>query len=313
MKTIKLGGAVEASAIGLGCMRMENLEIGDARKVIETSVESGITFFDHADCYGFGKSETVFTEALKGTGIKREDLVLQSKCGIRKGRGRYSFCKQYYDFSKENILGAVDGILERLDTEYLDILLLHRPDTLVEPEEVAEAFDILASKGKVRYFGVSNESPALVELLQRKLNQRLIVNQLQFSPAHTLMVNQQIYMNMNEEQAIGRSCEILEYSRAKNMTIQAWSPFQHGFFEGTFIGNKQYPELNQVLNDFAEEKGVTPTAIVIAWILRHPANIQPIVGTMNPQRIKDIAAAVQIEISREEWYELYSAAGNILP
>lgn len=314
MKKIKLGGAIEASAIGLGCMRMENLDVKAARKVIETAYESGITFFDHADCYGFGKSEEIFAQALEGTGLKREELLIQSKCGIRKGRGRYPFCKQYYDFSKEHIIESVDGILSRLKTEYLDILLLHRPDTLVEPEEVAEAFDVLASEGKVRYFGVSNESPALVELLQRELNQKLIVNQLQFSPAHTWMVNQQIYMNMNEKQSVGRSCEILEYSRANRMTIQAWSPFQHGFFEGTFIGDEEkYPELNQVLNDLSKEKGVSPAAVVIAWILRHPAKIQPIIGSMNPERIQSIAEAENIEITREEWYELYSAAGNILP
>ncbi|GAA0802506.1 aldo/keto reductase family oxidoreductase [Faecalicatena orotica] len=314
MKTIKLGGALEASAIGLGCMRMENLDVADAQKVIDAAVESGITFFDHADCYGFGKSEEIFAEALERTDIRREDLVIQSKCGIRKGRGRYPFCKQYYDFSKEHIIEAVDAILGRLKTDYLDTLLLHRPDTLVEPEEVAEAFDILASKGKVRYFGISNESPALVKLLQKELNQRLIVNQLQFSPAHTWMVNQQIYMNMNDGQSVGRSCEVLEYCRDKNITIQAWSPFQHGFFEGTFIGDyEKYPELNQVLDDFAKEKGVTPAAVVIAWILRHPAKIQPIIGSMNPQRIRNIAEGQNIEITKEEWYELYGAAGNVLP
>ena len=313
MKKIKLGGAVEASAIGLGCMRMENLAASDARKVIETAYDSGITFFDNADCYGFGKSEEVFAQALTETGIRREDLVIQSKCGIRKGRGRYPFSRQYYDFSKEHILEAVDGILKRLETDYLDILLLHRPDTLVEPEEVAEAFDILAQKGKVRYFGVSNESPALMELLQKELNQRLIVNQLQFSPVHACMVNQQIFMNLTVDQATGRSCEILEYCRNKNVTIQAWSPFQYGFFEGTFLGNDKYPELNQVLNDFAGEKGVTPAAIVIAWIQRHPAGMQPIIGTMNPQHIRDSVMADEIELTREEWYELYSAGGNALP
>lgn len=313
MKQIKLGGALPASAIGLGCMRMEDISIMDARKVIETAVENGITFFDHADCYGFGKAEEVFRKALEDTDIKREDLVIQSKCGIRKGRGKYPFSRQYYDFSKQHILEAVDGILERLNMEYLDILLLHRPDTLVEPEEVAEAFDVLASSGKVRYFGVSNESPALVELLQKELNQRLIINQLQFSPAHTWMVNQQIYMNMNEKQSVGRSAEILEYCRLKEITIQAWSPFQHGFFEGTFLGKKEYENLNCVLNDVAQEKQVSPEAVVIAWILRHPAKIQPIIGSMNCERINKIAKAAIVEITREEWYEIYSAAGNILP
>lgn len=313
MKKIKLGGRLESPALGIGCMRMEDIEIECARKVIDTALQNEITFFDHADCYGFGKSEEVFAEALTGMGIKREEILLQSKCGIRKSSGRYGFMKQYYDFSKEHILESVDGILKRLKTDYLDILLLHRPDALVEPEEVAEAFDILVEKGKVNYFGISNESPALIELLQKTVKQRLIVNQLQFSPVHACMINQQIYMNMYEEGAVGRSCEVMEYCRNQNITIQAWSPFQYGFFEGTFIGNKKYPELNRVLNTLAEKKNVSPEAIVIAWILRHPAKIQTIAGSMNPERIARIAKGCDIELCREEWYEIYCAAGNVLP
>ena len=313
MKTIKLGGQIECPDIGLGCMRMEDLDIRQAQKVIDTALENGISFFDHADCYGFGKSEEVFAEAFESMGIRREGIILQSKCGIRKSSGRYGFLKQYYDFSKKHILESVDGILNRLRTDYLDILLLHRPDALVEPEEVAEAFDILEEKGKVRYFGISNESPALIELLQKTVKQRLIVNQLQFSPAHACMINQQTYMNMYEERAVGRSCEVLEYCRNKDITVQAWSPFQHGFFEGTFIGSDEYPQLNEVLKALAKEKGVSPEAIVIAWIARHPARIQTIIGSMNPERIERIVKGSEIRLSREEWYEVYCADGNILP
>lgn len=313
MRMLKLGGEIEVSAIGIGCMRMESIEVSQAKQVIDAALQEGMTFFDHADCYGFGKSEEVFAEALKDMEIKREDIVLQSKCGIRKSSGKYSFLKQYYDFSKEHIIESVDGILSRLKTDYLDILLLHRPDALVEPEEVAEAFDTLVAQGKVKYFGISNESPALVELLQKELKQRLIVNQLQFSPVHACMINQQIYMNMYDERAVGRSCEILEYCRNKNITIQAWSPFQYGFFEGVFIGNDKYPDLNNVLNTIAEKYGVSQEAVVIAWIARHPAGIQAIIGSMNPERIRKIAKGPEICLTREEWYEIYCSAGNILP
>ncbi|SDR01505.1 aldo/keto reductase [Virgibacillus salinus] len=305
MKKITLGNSdLEVSTIGLGCMRMNDLTPMKAKHVINNALDLGINFFDHADIYGDGKSEEVFAEALKLSPANREEMVLQTKCGIRKG---------YFDFSKEHILKSADDSLQRLDTDFIDILLLHRPDTLVEPEEVAEAFTRLKENGKVRRFGVSNQNTMQIELLKKYLKQDLIVNQLQFSIMHTGMIDAGLNVNMKNNSATVRDSSILEYSRLNNMTIQAWSPFQYGMIEGAFIGNDEFPEINAKLQELASKKGVTDSAIAIAWILRHPANIQPIVGTMNPERLTGIAEASDIDLTREEWYEIYRAAGNELP
>ncbi|HWO78235.1 MAG TPA: aldo/keto reductase [Bacillus sp. (in: firmicutes)] len=305
MKKIRLGTSdLEAGVISLGCMRMSQLSKEEAAVLIQTALEAGIDLFDHADIYGRGRSEEVFAEAIDMNPTVRENMIIQTKCGIRQG---------FFDFSKEHILDSVDGSLKRLKTDYIDILLLHRPDTLMEPEEVAEAFSKLKQSGKVRYFGVSNQNPMQIELLKKYLKQDLIINQLQFSLMHTPLIDAGFNVNMLHDPSIVREGGVLEYSRLNNMTIQAWSPFQYGMFEGVFIGNEKFPELNQKLNELAEAKGVTASAIAIAWILRHPANIQPIVGTTNPQRLSEIAKASYIELSRQEWYELYRAAGNKLP
>ncbi|WP_243354807.1 aldo/keto reductase [Bacillus litorisediminis] len=305
MKKIRLGTSdLEAGVISLGCMRMSQLSKEEAAVLIQTALEAGIDLFDHADIYGRGRSEEVFAEAIDMNPTFRENMIIQTKCGIRQG---------FFDFSKEHILDSVDGSLKRLKTDYIDILLLHRPDTLMEPEEVAEAFSKLKQSGKVRYFGVSNQNPMQIELLKKYLKQDLIINQLQFSLMHTPLIDAGFNVNMLHDPSIVREGGVLEYSRLNNMTIQAWSPFQYGMFEGVFIGNEKFPELNQKLNELAEAKGVTASAIAIAWILRHPANIQPIVGTTNPQRLSEIAKASYIELSRQEWYELYRAAGNKLP
>jgi len=305
MKYIDIGGEkIKASEIALGCMRIASKPINEVRELINTALEEGINFFDHADIYGGGKSEEVFAEAIGRNSNIREKIIIQTKCGIRRG---------YYDFSKEHILESVDGSLRRLKTDYIDILLLHRPDTLMEPEEVAEAFSILHTVGKVRNFGVSNFHPLQIELLNRYLNQRIIVNQLQLSIAHTGMIDFGFNVNMKVDQATNRDLGVLEYCRLKNITIQAWSPFQYGFFEGTFMGNSKFKELNERIEEIASKKGVPSIAIPIAWILRHPAKIQPIVGTTNASRLKDICRASEVELSREEWYELYRSAGNRLP
>lgn len=305
MKKMRLGDTPqEVPVIVSGCMRMEALAIKDAALFIDAAVETGINFFDHADIYGAGKSEEIFSEALKETGIAREELILQSKCGIRKG---------YYDFSKEYIIDSVDGILKRLHTEYLDILLLHRPDILAEPEEVAEAFDILEKNGKVKYFGVSNEKPMQIELLQKYVKQKLIINQLQFSIMSASMVTNGVNVNMENEQAVDRDGSVLDYCRLHDITIQPWSPFQYGFFEGVYLDNDKFPELNKKIDELAGNYKITNSALVIAWILRHPAHMQPIVGTMNPDRIRAIAKAADVMMTKQEWYEIYKAAGNVLP
>ncbi|EPE6207064.1 aldo/keto reductase [Listeria monocytogenes] len=305
MKRITIGNsALTASEISLGCMRMADLSKEDANKVINTALENGIDFFDHADIYGGGKSEEVFADAIDMNATIREKMILQSKCGIRQG---------FFDFSKEHIIASVEGSLKRLKTDYLDTLLLHHPDTLFEPEEVAAAFTELEKSGKVRHFGVSNQNPGQIELLKKYVDQELIANQLQFSIMHTGMIDTGFNVNMTIDPSLDRDGGILEYSRLNNMTIQAWSPFQYGFFEGVFLDNDKFPELNKTIDKIAADKGVTNSAIAVAWIQRHPASFQTVVGTMNPGRIADIAKASDVTLSREEWYEIYRAAGNQLP
>ncbi len=305
MRRLKLGhGQLSASEISLGCMRINSLDSKEAERLINTAIDEGIDFFDHADIYGGGKSEEVFSKAVGMSSSKRDRLIIQSKCGIRKNQ---------YDFSKEHILSSVDGILKRLNTEYLDILALHRPDTLMEPEEVAVAFDQLHRSGKVRYFGVSNFNPMQIELLNKYLKHKIIINQLQLSLTNTGMIDSGFNVNTKFETSIDRDGSILEYCRLKDITIQAWSPFQYGFFEGVFLGSEKYTELNNKINELSEKYNVSDVAIAIAWILRHPAKIQPILGTTNADRLKSICKASQVDMSRTEWYELYLAAGNKLP
>lgn len=305
MKKIQLGKSnLKVSNIALGCMRIDALSKKEATHMIETALDVGINFFDHADIYGAGISEQVFSEAFASTSTKREDIILQSKVGIRENS---------FDFSKEHILKSVDDILTRLQTDYLDALLLHRPDALVDPEEVAEAFTRLEESGKVRHFGVSNQNPMQIELLKKYVEQDLIANQLQFSIMHTGMIDAGLNVNMQHNHSLDKDGSILDYSRLHDMTIQAWSPFFYGFFGGIFIDHKDFPELNEKLQEIANKYGVDKSAIAVAWILRHPAKIQTIVGTMNPERLQNIAKASHIEITREEWYEIYMAAGNKLP
>lgn len=313
MNKIKIGNSeILGSQIVLGCMRMNGLNEDEAAKVIETAIENGINFFDHADIYGGfnGESERRFSGALKKTDIKREDIILQSKCAIRQhSSGEFN----YYDFSYEHIINSVNDILIRLDTDYVDILLLHRPDTLMEPEEVAKAFDKLHNEGKVKSFGVSNQHPYHIELLKKYVNQNIIANQLQFSPVHTGMINSGMEVNMASPGAINRDGMILEYSRINNITIQAWSPYQFGVIEGVFLNNPDFKNVNSVIRRIADDKGVSDVAVIAAWITRHPAKIQVVAGSMNPTRIAEICKSSNIHLSREEWYEIYHAAGNIIP
>ncbi|WP_404330933.1 aldo/keto reductase family oxidoreductase [Mesobacillus maritimus] len=305
MRKIKLGTSdLEVSSIALGCMGMGKLSKEATAKVIHNALELGVDFFDHADIYGKGQSEEVFAEAIEMKPSIRENITLQTKAGIRKG---------YYDFSKEHLLASVDGSLQRLKTDYIDVFLLHRPDALVEPEEVAEAFTILKESGKVRHFGVSNHNPMQIELLKKHVEQDLIINQLQLSVMHTGMIDAGIQVNNNNDQASNRDGSILDYSRLHDMTIQAWSPFRYGLFEGLFIDNDDFPELNAKLQEVGDKYGINKSAVAVAWILRHPAKIQTIVGTMTPERLTKIAKASDVFLTREEWYEIYRAAGNKLP
>lgn len=305
MKKISMAnGNITASEIGLGCMRIADLDKKEVNNLINTALDCGINFFDHADIYGKGKSEEIFSESISLTPSLREKIIIQSKCAIRPGM---------YDYSKEHILTSVDGILKRLKTDYLDILLLHRPDTLMEPEEVSEAFEKLYNEGKVRNFGVSNHNLMQIELLNKYLKNKITINQLQFSIMHTGIIDSGLNVNMKNSPSIDRDNSILEYCRLNDITIQAWSPYQYGFFEGTFIDNPKFPELNKKLKELAEKYNVSSTAIATAWILRHPAKIQTIVGTTNENRLKDICTASNVNLTRQEWYEIYLSAGNMLP
>lgn len=303
---------LSVSNIVMGCMHLSELSQKDAASLIETAREQGINFFDHADVYGGGACEALFAEAIHMTDAVREQIILQSKCGIVLCKD--SDIRAYYDFSKKHILEAVEGSLKRLKTDYLDVLLLHRPDTLMEPEEIAEAFQILEEKGRVRYFGVSNMNPMQIELVQRAVRQPLIFNQLQLSVAYTPMIDTGLTVNMKLDQSTERTGEILEYSRLRHMTIQAWSPMQRGFFEGVFLGDQEhYAELNRVIQKIAEKYGVTDTAIAIAWITRHPAKMQVVTGTTKPGRLTECCAGSELPLTTQEWYEIYSAAGNMIP
>lgn len=305
MRYVNIGGSgLRASVISLGCMRISDMDLKGISELVDQALELGINLFDHADIYGGGKSEEKFARAIGMNPEIRGKILIQSKCGI---------CKGYYDLSAKHILESVDNILMRLGTEYLDILILHRPDTLMEPEEIAAAFERLEMSGKVRFFGVSNMNPMQIELLSKYLKQKLIINQLQFSVAHTGIIDSGLNVNMANAPGIDRDGSVLEYCRLKNITIQAWSPLQYGFFEGTFIGNEKYAGLNRALDRIAKEKGVTSAAVAVAWILRHPANMQAVVGTTKKGRIAEIAKAADIELSRAEWYEIYCSAGNKLP
>ncbi len=306
LKPTDIGPKTDSRLI-LGCMRMPALDAAAAAKMIEAAVDLGINYVDHATCYGDGEAETRFGEAMSLTNIKREDLIIQSKCGLR-------ISEQFFDWRKDYILEAVDGILSRLKTDYLDVLLLHRPDLLFEPEQVAEAFDQLEKTGKVRHFGVSNTMPMQIELLKKYVKQPLIINQLQLSLEQSQLIDQGLYMNnKTTDMSFMRDGSALDYCRLNDITIQAWSPLQHGMFGGLFIDNPEFPELNAVLGELAEEYGVTKSAIAIAWILRHPAKMQVIAGTMNPKHLEELAQAEKIELTHEQWYRLYLASGKFLP
>ena len=300
-------GPQNVSAIILGCMRMPALDTQKAADMIRTAAEEGVNFFDHATCYGDGEAERRFGDAFALTGLKREDVYLQSKCGISRDPREFNWSRDY-------IVENAEAILRRLKTDYLDALLLHRPDLLFDPEEVAEAFDKLAESGKVRHFGVSNVTPGQLELLKKYVKQPLVFNQLQFSLDQSQLIDGGLYLNnLKTDRSINRDNGVLDYCRLNDITIQAWSPLQFGMFGGCFVDHPDFPELNKVLGELGEKYGVTKTAIAIAWILRHPAKMQAIAGTMNPQHLKELCAAANVELTHQEWYRLYLASGKFLP
>ncbi|MDO4273616.1 MAG: aldo/keto reductase [Eubacteriales bacterium] len=308
MKQVEIGSTgITASAIVQGCMRINTMTISEIEKLVYQDLENGINFFDHADCYTDGECERLFGEVLKLHPDLRNNIKLQTKCGILTGE------LYYFDFSKNHILKAVDESLSRLSTDYIDFLLLHRPDALVEPEDVAAAFDILQSSGKVLHFGVSNQNPGQMELLKKYVKQPLEINQLQFSIMHTGMIDEGFSVNTKFEGSLNHDGSVLNYCRLHDCTIQAWSPFQYGFFDGPFLDNPKFPELNKKISQIAEKYQVSGDAVAIAWILRHPANMQAVIGSTNLKRLHNASKAGNITLTRKEWYEIYHAAGNFIP
>lgn len=304
MYKIELGkSGLQVPTVAVGCMRISDKSEKEVSAFIDTALSNGANFFDHADIYGGGKSEAVFGKAV--TASMRDKLIIQTKCGIVPGK--------MFDFSYEHIINSVNGSLERLGTDYIDVLLLHRPDALMEPEEVAKAFDELKSAGKVRHFGVSNQNPYQMQLLQSCMDMPLCVNQLQFGIMHAPMIQSGINVNMYNDSAVNRDGGVLDFCRLNKITIQPWSPVQHGFFKGCFIDNEKFPELNAKMAEIAEKHAVSKTTLAFAWILRHTAKMQPVTGTTKLDRLADCIKASEVKLTREEWYEIYKAAGNVLP
>ncbi len=292
------------SQVALGCMRIGNMTEAQADNYINTAFELGYNFFDHADIYGGGRCEAVFGGALKRNPTLRDKLIIQTKCGIKKGM---------YDFSREHIITSVEGSLKRLGVEKIDVVLLHRPDLLMDPQEVAEAFDRLESSGKVEAFGVSNHSGAQIELLKKYVKQEIKFNQLQLSVVNAGMISCSANVNVNGEDGINRDGYVRDYCRLNNITVQPWSPLQHGFIEGAFLNNEKFAQVNGVLRETAEKYGVSDTGMAIAWLLRLPEKMQPVVGSINPERLRQIAEASNIDLSAEDWYKIYLSAGYRLP
>ena len=319
MQTYRLGASdLNVSRIGYGCMLIggswDDAPLNDSvRKMaihsVRTALDAGINFFDHADIYCHGKSEEVFAELWKESAQLRSQIYLQTKCGIRLD------APHRFDFSYEHILASVDGSLRRLQTDYIDVLLLHRPDPLVEPEEVARAFDELYQAGKVRWFGVSNHTAAQMELLRKALNQPIVCNQVEFNLVHTHLLDEGIVFNQDRPR-LTRNEGAMEFSRLHNITLQAWAPLAGGRLTGKPRQNDDQliQAAAEVVAQMAAEKGVSPEAILIAWILRHPARIQPLIGTTNPERILAASQAEGVVLTREEWYQLFVAGrGEKLP
>lgn len=314
---------LSVSRIGYGCMNLGGewnrapLSKEDKKKAVtavRTALEAGINFFDHADIYTLGKSEMAFAEIWQALPGIREEVILQSKCGIRFADDPAG-APGRYDFRYRHIIRSVDGILQRLQTDYLDLLLLHRPDPLVEPEEVAQAFSELHQRGKVRYFGVSNHTPWQIQLLQRFVEQPLVTNQIEFSLLHAHLIDEGVTANQADA-----TCRLaagtLDFCRLHDMLIQAWSPLAGGkLLKSSADEEAAAPmKLLKLIEKMAAAHQTTREGIVLGWLLRHPAPVQPIIGTTRPERIRAAAAADVVELTREEWYQLFVAArGKPMP
>ena len=293
-----------------GMMRIEEMSDAAIRELYDACRAAGVDFFDHADLYGSSRHgcERRFAEALNLSSAERDEITLQTKTGIVPD-------EWHFDHSYEHIVASAEESLQALGTDRIDVLLLHRPDALVEPDEVARAFDHLESSGKVRAFGVSNHTPRQIDLLKTSVTQPIVANQVQLSITHSTLVAQGLAANMaGEDDSISRDGGgLVDHARINGITLQAWSPFQKGFFDGVMFGAPELPELNALLDRLAAKYDVTPIAIATAWITRHPAHMQVVLGTTTPQRVTDAAAGSDIPLTRAEWYGLISAAGHKVP
>ena len=309
MKYIEFGQEKDkVSQVILGTMNVSSLSQNEADGFLKASLEEGINFWDTADCYADGGSEESLGKVFAANPGLRDKVFLQSKCGIRNDKDL-----KWFDFSGEHILEAVDASLKRLQTDHLDCLLLHRPDVLMEPDEIADAFRLLHKTGKVRYFGVSNQNPVMMSRLQKATKYRLAANQMQISAAFTPMFDAMLHVNMQQEAGIMRDGGVLEYCADNDCAIQAWSPLRYGYFEGILIGDEKYARLNQILERIAAEQKVSSTAVALAWILKYPAKMQVVIGTTKTERMKEAAKATEVELTKKQWYEIYQGAGNELP
>lgn len=302
---------ITAPNVVLGLMRIPDKTDDEIRELVRVARDADIDFIDHADIYGnsLHQCEARFAEAMDLSSAERDAITIQTKCGIVPNDG-----EAYFDFSYEHIIESVHGSLEALRTDHVDILLLHRPDALVEPDEVARAFDELEQAGKVRAFGVSNHTPAQIDLLRASVAQPIVANQVQLSITHAPIIAQGVAMNMvGVGQSTSLDYGIVDYCRLHDITLQAWSPFQAGFFTGTFLGSDEYPELNALIDQLAEKYDVPAIAIATAWITRHPAQMQVVLGTTTPERVAGAAQGSDIPLTRAEWYGLFTAAGYLVP
>lgn len=326
MKTYRIPNTdLDATRIAYGCMPiggawdsapLTDETRGRALDIVRSALDQGINFYDHADIYCRGKSEEAFAGIWKRASNLRQRIYVQSKCGICFEGDPDPAFPQRFDFSYEHIMRSVEGSLKRLQTDYLDVLLLHRPDPLVEPEEVARAFDALHGSGKVRYFGVSNHTAAQIALLRKFVKQPIVFNQVAFNVVHTHMLDEGIVFNQDRPGRSERNGGTIEYCRQHDIMIQAWGALAWGRLTGGARSplNETQSKAAAAIADMAKAKGVSGEAILVAWLLRHPAKIQPIIGTTNAERIRASCEGDGVTLTREEWYTLFIAGrGEQLP
>lgn len=307
-------GGIKASRLALGCMRIADKPLENVERLVNVALDIGINLFDHADIYGGGRCESLYGELIKASPSLRRRMVIQTKCGIMSGR---------YDLGYNHITESVEGSLKRLNTDCIDILLLHRPDTLMRPEQIARAFDQLERDGKVLRFGVSNFSAMQIEYLQSVVNQKLFIDQVQLSPTFCPIIDAGLNVNTASPAALDRDGGLLEYSRMRGVTLQTYGTMQCSFtddtgyfYSGAFTtdtAKKKYFSLNFCLEGLAQKYGTTKQSVAVAWVLRHPANMQAVIGTTLDKHLAEYKDCCEVPLDGREWYEIYRAAGHTLP